>query len=396
MRFFTTIAVLLLHQPTAAFIPPITSRYHYYASRRKNNSRKSCNSVRSLHVDAFRLTTSRLYNAEAVDDTSREEQQTKTTFLSPKFQVYIEDTDAYGVMYNSNYVRAFERALLRYAPLDSIREDNKSTLDSKKWILSSIRNQKFRSSPTLGEQYMIRGELVESANDGCMQTWELELITKNDSDDVVHNSACVTMTSGDHSSSLQVLTLDQNCKIDEKIYTPFHDEFDHHILNNNSSDHNYYIPIRNAMNFFERSRSDALGGPDSLRKMQVEDDLIWVVTGVENGRLFFGDDCWQHENFISDVSVDDYLPEDAMRHISAGTIDKSSFSVSPGKDVMVKTVFDVKRRGMILDCHHTLWMKSAEQKQLLAQATCIIVALKGSTRRPTSKLPQYVLDIFKE
>lgn len=29
--------------------------------------------------------------------------------------VYIEDTDAYGVMYNSNYLRAYERALFTYS-----------------------------------------------------------------------------------------------------------------------------------------------------------------------------------------------------------------------------------------------------------------------------------------
>ena len=34
-----------------------------------------------------------------------------TTFHSPSFHVYIEDTDAYGVMYNANYLRAYERAL---------------------------------------------------------------------------------------------------------------------------------------------------------------------------------------------------------------------------------------------------------------------------------------------
>ena len=300
-------------------------------------------------------------------------------------------------MYNSNYVRAFERALLRYAPLDNIREEDDSTINKKKWILSSIYNQKFRSSPALGEQYVIRGELLENADDRNMQTWELNLITENDSGDVVHNSACITMTSGKYSSTLQDLTLNQNCKVDEKIYTPFHDEFDHHAFDENSSDHSYYIPIRNAMNFFERSRSDALGGPDSLRKMQVEDDLIWVVTGVENGRLFFDDDCWQHKNSINDISIDDFRPEDEMKKVSVVASDKSAtFSVSPGKDVIVQTAFDVKRRGMILDCHHTLWMRNADQKKLLAQATCIIVALKGSTRRPTSKLPQWVLDKFSE
>jgi acyl-CoA thioesterase FadM len=355
MRFFNSIAVIILQQPAEAFIAPHAAALSFF--------RNCCNDLYSSKPPA-----------------EQNEVQTKVTFQSPKFRVYIEDTDAYGVLYNSNYVRAFERALLQYAPLSASDET------SRKWILSAIHNQKFRSSPALGEEYIIRGKLVHA------NTWEIEMITENESSDVVHNSALVEVTPGMKLSPANELTLKQSGKVDEKRYIPYHDEFDHYNFDQTTSRHNYYIPIRNAMNFFERSRSDFLGGPDALRKMQVEDDLIWVVTGVENGKLFDHDSAQTRD--MDDISVNEYRPEDEMQKMA--NEETAVFEVSPGKEVIVETTFDVKRKGMILDCHHTLWMEGGSQRKLLAQATCVIVALKGSTRRPTSNLPQWVLDKFAE
>lgn len=357
MRFFGSIAVIILQQPAAAFIAPRVAA--------RGCNKNSCAQYLRLH--------------SSKPAAEQAEVQTKVTFQSPKFRVYIEDTDAYGVIYNSNYARAFERALLQYAPLSTSDETG------QKWILSAIHNQKFRSSPALGEEFIIRGELVNT------NTWELEMITENELGDVIHNSALVEVAPGIKLPSANEFTLNQSGKVDEKRYIPYHDEFDHYNFDQETSKHSYYIPIRNAMNFFERSRSDFLGGPDALRKMQVEDDLIWVVTGVENGRLF-DHDIAKTEN-IDGISVNQYRPEDEMQKMAKE--ETTPIEVSPGKEVIVETSFDVKRRGMILDCHHTLWMEEGSQRKLLAQATCVIVALKGSTRRPTSKLPQWVLDKFE-
>lgn len=325
--------------------------------------------------------SSNMFHSKPADLAEEEYRSNRVSFKSPKFRVYIEDTDAYGVMYNSNYVRAYERALLRYAPLSDRSKNNAN----EKWILSSVHSQKFRSSPDLGEEYVIRGELFECDVD--VQTWDLEMVT----DDVIHNSARVTITTRMKPSVLN--NLNPNGKVDEKRYTTYHDEFDHYKFSSkNDHIYNYYVPLRNAMNFFERSRSDFLGGPNALRKMQMEDDLIWVVTGVENGQLFFGDD---DNGPTDDVPVDMFLPKEEMEKVRNSISKESVEKVSPGEEVIVHTSFDVKRRGMILDCHHTLWMKEGNsKKRRLAQATCIIVALKGSTRRPTSKLPQWVLDKF--
>lgn len=349
-------------------------------------------------VPSLKLSQSKAVAEEQLDI----QQQSITSFRSPTFRVYIEDTDAYGVMYNSNYVRAYERALLQYAPLARNTSDD-STFGNMKWVLSSIHNQRFRSSPALGEEYVIRGHLIEREYSGqFFETWELELLTENESGPVVHNSAIVTVTTAlnyhqlERTAVVEAINLLKNGKVYERRYTTYHDEYDYH-HHPYSPVHSYYIPLRKAMNFFERSRSDFLGGPQSLRSMQVDDDLIWVVTGVDNGRLFLDEIRHLDKNSRDNTSVDENSPEDEIKNRSILVADTAEmFDSSVGKEIVVHTAFEVKRRGMIIECHHTLLSNDGNnRRKLLAQATCTILALKGSTRRPTSNLPQWLLNKFE-
>lgn len=341
----------------------------------------------------------------------------KTTFTSPTFYVYIEDTDAYGVMYNGNYLRSYERAL---SHVSREKEDNDADdsfgATAGRWILSYITNQKFRSSPVLGEEFVIRGELINNGDannndvEEDVEVWQLEMVTRNKNQDldadkntswIVHNSATATLT---HSSTIKewvktplLSTEISNLgKMVEYSYTPYNDEFDMHPSRHDNPKSGYHIPIRSALNFFERSRTTHLGGPDVLRKMQVEDDILWVVTGVDDGELLLDSNiALEHDDDDDDdggqVSL---LEEDNALFFN------NDWHPTPGREVTVQTNFIVKRRGMILDCQHRLFMDveldngKRMNRRLLAQATVTIMALKGSTRRPTSKLPQWVLDRF--
>ena len=80
-------------------------------------------------------------NGEAVIDATT----TVTTFQSSPMQVYIEDTDAYGIMYNSNYLRCYDRAL-------------HATVDHEGWAIVSVDRQKFAASPGLGQEFVIAWE----------------------------------------------------------------------------------------------------------------------------------------------------------------------------------------------------------------------------------------------
>ena len=381
------------------------------------------------------------------DTESKKPTPTTYTFVSPTYNVYIEDTDAYGVMYNGNYIRSYERALSHFP---------RHKDDSCSWLVSSVTNQKFRSSPVLGEEYVIRGillvELDEREGQGdegaCQrdqnhmeEVWQLEMATRNrkntannwdteddDNDWVVHNSATVTILNTlHHSLSLSEKMTEKETASDitpskeqnitgggtifEQRCTAYNDEFDIHHFNlrhqqqQQSSSYRPHsiLPIRNAMNFFERSRTNYLGGPSTLRKMQVEEDILWVVTSVDAGRVILMVDNNVNcvENDVEGGNTTTKQAEDST-YLSHAIV--SSTTPSPRRDVIVRTNFIVKRRGMIVECRHELFMlddydessqsltRSNVGRNLLAKATVTVMALNGSTRRPTSKLPQWILD----
>ena len=288
-----------------------------------------------------------------------------TSFTSPKFRVYIEDTDAYGVMYNSNYARQYERALI-HAPRD---DDSKR----KQWVMTALTNQKFRSSPTLGSEYVVTGQLVESISDN-LEVWQMEMVSvpNNDSDDnadddvIVYNAARVTLASTPHVFTSPDENISSSELYHKQPFPCYPDEFDMH-LDAQTQQHAYHIPIRSASNFFERHRTIFLGGPDKLRKLQEEDGILFVVTAMNDGEVWLD-------------AIDD-----AMR------------------DVIVETKFVAKRRGMILECYHRLLMEIdsdnddgslSTERKLLAKATMTVMALNKDTHRPTSKLPPWQMDLI--
>jgi hypothetical protein len=375
---------------------------------------------------------------------------TTVTFTSPTYHIYIEDTDAYGVMYNGNYLRSYERALSHVS-----RQNH----DSYSWMVTSVTNQKFRSSPSLGEEYIIRGVMLEEDEERggeCgeeggrrrdhEEVWQLEMATRStkntsnngdtggdDDDDnnwIVHNSATVTIINTLHDSSSlpnekmaekavsastpqQQLDEDRGGTIFEQRCTAYSDEFDtHHFYFQNQhrqqssfAPARSILPIRNAMNFFERSRTNYLGGPDILRKMQVDEDILWVVTSVDDGELML----------LLNEEDSDFVEDEETRKeekVVNTYLSNSTPSMNASRrEITVRTNFIVKRRGMIVECRHELFMDDDDddnvrpdsskslsnhsnggKRSLLAKATVTIMALKGSTRRPTSKLPNWILN----
>ena len=289
------------------------------------------------------------------------------SFTSPNFRVHMEDTDAYGVMFNSNYARQYERALV-HAP----RNDDAKR---KQWIMTAITNQKFRSSPTLGSEYAVTGQLVERISDN-LEVWQMEMVSvptndsdrnAHDDDEIVYNSARVTIASTPHDI---VLSPDIEGSTSAEIYDHaqsfpcYPDECDMH-LDTQTQQHVYHIPIRSVSNFFERHRTYCLGGPDKLRKLQEEDGILFVVTAMNDGEIWL-----------------DAIIDDAIR------------------DVIVETKFVAKRRGMIVECYHRLWMENDDgksplmQRKLLAKATMTVMTLNRHTLRPTSKLPPWLMEVI--
>jgi acyl-CoA thioesterase FadM len=265
---------------------------------------------------------------------SADSQKQQQQYTSPPFRVYIEDTDAYGIMYNGNYLRAYERALQTTA--------NTSVLVAKhpaEWSIIAVDQHRFKSSPSLGTIYEIVSELT-SQNDH-EEVWNMVMRDVEDKS-IVYNSA--TLTIGTNiPAPCSVMSEGVTSFVDK--FTPFRDEFDGDI-----------IPIRNQLNFFERARSNSLGGPDALRKLQQEDGLIFVVSSIDQGSL---------------VSSPSY-----------GGI---------GQSVIVETAVVTKRQGMVMEFQHALLtLNENGGRDRIGQAKVTLVSLNATTRRPTKDLPDWL------
>jgi len=251
------------------------------------------------------------------------------TFTSPITQVYIEDTDAYGMKYNANYLRSYERALNgAQVGSDSILSKHPD------WALTKVTNQKFKSTTALGGNFVIEGTLVKRSDDS--EVWDL--IMKCPESKTVYNSATVTVGLPLSYSDVEPVVVDDT---QDDIATSHHDtlhrdEFDPH--------HPNHLPLRSVLNLCERSRSNYIGGPDALSRMKEEDDTIVVVTSIDDLCSF------QQHSY-------------------------------PRQRVRVDTKFVPKRKGLLCEARHYLF--DDETDEPIAQAFVTMVALNATTKRPT-------------
>ena len=327
--------------------------------------------------------------------------ETKIKFESEPFEVYIEDTDAYGVMYNANYVRCYERAL-HLSTADERKNHqwdehykSNSILNNPDWFVLSITNQKFRGSPLLGSKFVIVGELEDEDNydltpDNNLEIWSVKLICAESQ--TVYNEAVVTIAESIAFNEMHTLVFkkppifvqEPKQLLHETTLVPYRDEFDRHVGPT-------HIPLRNVLNLFERSRTILLGGPNVLQKLKEDDGIMYVVSSISNLSLI------NLYHSIDDDSSDVTIPS-KDEEIS------NLIQCQAGKDVVVKNIINIKRNGMIVEFYHTLlvpltWKDTESgivttRRRRLAQGVVTIVAIDKDSRRPTSKLPSYLLESF--
>lgn len=301
-----------------------------------------------------------------------EEKATETiSFMSNPKSVYIEDTDAYGVMYNGNYIKSYERALHEFhtrRKWESI-DGGSFVIDDPNFYLTRCTEHKFKSSPALGSQYVVKGSLVHQESES-EETWSLEMVEYIDSSEKersdkiakVYNTAQITISVSTKKFS-PILQSDSDGEDDRKsmqtrTFIIHRDEFDIHMPG--------AIPMSTALTFFERARSDILGGPDQLRRMQEEDNILWVVTSLD------------------DLKID------------------TRKNIQPGDELQVIMYCTVKRKGMIIICDQTISKRDSNGSgddrdkdiMVLARGTCTICAIDSIRGRPTSNIPQHVKQLF--
>jgi acyl-CoA thioesterase FadM len=286
-----------------------------------------------------------LSSAVTVGEETVGEETSSYDFCSPVMKVFIEDTDAYGIMYNGNYLRSYDRALYHSVEAQSKIEDDDS------WSIVSLGHQKFLASPALGAEFIIQGRSKQQES-STLRTWDLQMTSPDGA--TVFNIATdlkIAIPKETNTDNMFSLRLIEPFEVKEAATITSLDEF---VIHRDEIDAHWtgHIPLRNVLNLFERSRSNLLGGPDTLQRLKENDGILVVVTSV------------------SDCSLID-----------------ENVSVHAGQKVVVETAYVIKRKGMIVECFQTL--KSACGSRL-AQGKITLMMISDARRRPTSKLPAWL------
>lgn len=172
-------------------------------------------------------------------------------------------------------------------------------------------------------------------------------------------------------------------------FPTYRDEFDPHLTT--------HMPLSNIMNLFERARSNMLGGPDALRRLQCDHGILTVITGFTNLALIDDD------NDDNDIDIDDDSTAAAEQPLLLRLV--------PGKSaVTIDTGTVVKRRGTLIECSQTASLVdddntestsitsrtngcdgTRQRRRRIAQGVATLLAIDAVTKRPVSRLPDWVL-----
>jgi len=268
---------------------------------------------------------------------------TEIQFTSLPTQVYIEDTDAYGIVYMPNYVRAYERALHGFGASGA-----SELLSKQDWSIVQVDKQRFKKAFALGESFIVTG--TRRSHSSVQEVWVMEMTNPIG---VVCNSAIVTIAS--ELPSPPPLNCDRALPPIEFDLVLYRDEFDINLPGR--------IPLRNVMRPFEHARSNGLlGGPGLLKRLQDEDGIIFIVTSIDEVAL----------------------------------IQNDAAACRPGEPVTVTTAVQFRSRGMTRFLH-TLWSKDdAGVPQRMAQAVVVLMTLDKNTKKAISVLPDWLYDRLSE
>eukprot|EP00960_Hanusia_phi_P066242 766348-Hanusia_phi.AAC.4 len=92
--------------------------------------------------------------------------------LCHKFSVYIEDTDCYGVVYNCNYLKFFDRARQTALGLLPLKDLRRKQIDL---VTSCVRELRLPGAAVLGQELRIESRIVSADRQGGMR-WDQSLL----------------------------------------------------------------------------------------------------------------------------------------------------------------------------------------------------------------------------
>lgn len=341
---FSTLTTSGRHRDVRYYNGPVVKSWNYQLQNQRKQFFSLLSASSNENVSAGTTTTTKtkasvvspVQTPPAEDETSSSSSTPASfSFVSSPMRVYIEDTDAYGIVYNSNYLRMFDRVLLEVLIQQQQQEnqDNDKTQlpqsavvlgehvacnsDIMEWSLVAVGQQKFMSSPVLGSEVVVHGELVrtvdrisqaEAANATAaasrrrhqLSVWNMEMKSLDGSQtfNVVTNVVlAASRLGGSDDNTVQEIqkilpaTAFENNRNDDdtdddsvdgtvnglSCHDTFRlqrDELDVHAPQQ--------LPLRTILCYFERGRTNFFGGPKNLRKLQGEGKVMAVVTNVKN------------------------------------------------------------------------------------------------------------------
>ena len=274
----------------------------------------------------------------------------KTSFRSQPAAAYMEDIDAYGIMWHANYLTAYDRAIhLTLPPIHTPISEATSILDHPDWSIVEVQSQKFKTPLRLGDNYVVSGTL--KSRDGDIEdVWDLVLHAPDD-ESMVYNMATVRLARP-HDGPQEMFPNPDPYNVDivgSYDYRIHRDELFAHLPS--------HVSLAKAMNIMERSRTNALGGPDQLRKMKEDDGIVWFV-----------------------ISANDLC------------LVRMNESCIPGQVVSSQLGVKTKRRGMVFEINHTLTVETADGRtERMAQGKINLMAFDERAGKPTNNIPEWCL-----
>jgi acyl-CoA thioesterase FadM len=246
-------------------------------------------------------------------DSDSDSDRSIITFTSSPVPVYIEDTDAYGIIYNSNYLRMFDRVLFTEMLSGHNSKELQSVLGND-WSVVAVGHQKFVSSPILGSEVIIHGQLsqimktsfdaTKDNHQSRWSVWNMEMrsidgtkiynIVKdlviastplvediNQLKDILPKGAIVVDNDNDDGDDKGGTDSEEEEESTATTKVSFHDTF--RIQRDELDAHaTEQLPLRTILSYFERGRTNMFGGPNNLQKMQQENGILAVVTSIRD------------------------------------------------------------------------------------------------------------------
>ena len=236
-----------------------------------------------------------------------------------EFDVYIEDTDHYAVVYYANYfrfcARAFENMLLE------MRNDDATTLTTTEdlgeergefyddddefgaWWCDHIEEAKYVSPAILGDRIRVESIVIAEniSDDEREKSWVVNHSMRKmggDDDDDDEDATTVSFTcrlryrsrrggrkssnwyreSSDSASSSGSGSSSSRSETDRRRATNirfFASELNHRSV--------WHVDV---LRWFERNRTDLIGGPKALESLKSEDECVVVVSSISNVTIF--------------------------------------------------------------------------------------------------------------